>query len=156
MFDSFTDEGRRTVSLVSKCAQRLQHGTIGPEHFLLALVERGKGPVVETLFALNVTPRDVWDQVRGRGQAEIIADPPATLPFNAGAKHLLRHSLLESKRLGHNYVGPEHLLMGLISHVENPWAEPELVADILELLGVSPQRLRQELLGRLPAGDPEG
>lgn len=154
MFESINHDAREVLLTAAEHARVLRHGHVGVEHLLLALVDYGRGPVVEALFAANVSAHDVWAQARLVASTKIDGSP-WHLPYSPGAKRVLYLAMRESRRLGHNYIGAEHLLLGLLGQLDDPWAEPEAAAEILRPLGVDVGRLRQDLVARIPsdAGD---
>ncbi len=113
MFERFTDRARRVVVFAQEEARGLGHDYIGTEHALLGLVREGSGLAVQVLQASGIaleTIRLRVDEVVSRGEGS----PPGHIPFTAQAKDVLRLALLESTELGHDYIGTEHILLGLI------------------------------------------
>jgi ATP-dependent Clp protease ATP-binding subunit ClpC len=151
VFELLTDESRRVYVRAAEHARALKHDHLGVEHVLLALVDFGRGPVVEALFALNASPRDIWTQTLLLASGSETVEQAEHLPFTPGAKRALGLSVQQSRQLHHNHVGPEHLLLGLLGHLDDPWTEPEATAEVLDRIGVSLSRLRQELLTRIPS-----
>src|SRR5215472_9054651 len=113
MFERFTDRARRVVVLAQEEARMLNHSYIGTEHILLGLIREGEGVAAKALEALGISREAVRRQVE-----EIIGQdqqaPSGQMPFTPRAKKVLELSLREALQLGHNYVGTEHILLGLI------------------------------------------
>jgi ATP-dependent Clp protease ATP-binding subunit ClpC len=117
MFERFTDRARRIVVLAGEEARMLDHGWIGTEHILLGLIREGDGYAARSLESLGISLDAVRQQVEefiGRGQQE----PSGHIPFTPRAKKVLELSLRESLQLGHNYIGSEHILLGLLREGE--------------------------------------
>src|SRR5215469_2723889 len=117
MFERFTDRARRVVVLAQEEARMLDHGYIGTEHLLLGLVHEGDGIAAKALEAMEISLDAVREQVEtiiGRGQHT----ESGHIPFTPRAKRVLELSLRESSLLGHNYIGTEHILLGLVREGE--------------------------------------
>jgi ATP-dependent Clp protease ATP-binding subunit ClpC len=143
MFDLFTDEARRVVVQARDEALRFPHSSIGTHHILLSLLHDAESPATRTLASLGVS-REV---IRARVEESVPAGespPRGHIPFTPGSKIALEHALSESRRLGHEVVGPEHILLGLISEGDG------IAAHVLAELGVDLPRTRGEV-SRLPA-----
>src|SRR3989441_8698914 len=139
MFERFTDRARSVVVLAQEEARMLKHNYIGTEHILLGLAHEGGGGAAKALEAMGVSLGAVRSQVEaiiGRGQAE----PTGHIPFTPRAKKVLDLSLRESLQLGHNYIGTEHILLGLIREGEG------VAAQVLVKLGADLNRVRQQVL----------
>jgi ATP-dependent Clp protease ATP-binding subunit ClpA len=145
MFERFTDRARRVVVLAQEEARMLDHNYIGTEHILLGLIHEGEGVAATALLALGISLKTVRSQVEiiiGRGQG-----PGAGhIPFTPRAKKVLEFSLREALQLGHNYIGTEHILLGLIREGEG------VAAQVLQKLGADLNRVRQEVI-QLLQGD---
>ncbi len=145
MFERFTDQARRIVVLAQEEARMLHHNYIGAEHILLALIHEGTGTAASALGSLGITEeaaRQQVEEISGRGQQ----DPPrGHIPFTPLAKKTLELSLREAIALGNNFIGSEHILLGLIRDGDNP------ATQVLNRLGVDPNRVRQEVIRRVPA-----
>ena len=136
MFELFTDRARRVVALAQAEARLLNHNYIGTEHILLGLVRDGDGVAAKALELLNITLEGIRRQVEeiiGRGQAA----PTGHIPFTPRAKKVLELSYHERLLLGHNYIGTEHILLGLIREGEG------VAAQVLQKLGADLDRVRQ-------------
>ncbi|MCT1685966.1 ATP-dependent Clp protease ATP-binding subunit [Pseudoglutamicibacter cumminsii] len=139
MFERFTDRARRVVVLAQEEARMLNHTYIGTEHILLGLIHEGEGVAAKSLESLNVTLGAVREQVQeiiGQGSQA----PTGHIPFTPRAKKVLELSLREALQLGHNYIGTEHILLGLIREGEGT------AAQVLNSLGADPQAVRQEVI----------
>ena len=120
MFERFTDRARRVVVLAQEEARLLNHNYLGTEHLLLGLIHEGEGVAAMALESLGISPEAVRAQVEeiiGQGQSM----PTGRIPFTPRAKKVLELSLREAKQLGHNYIGTEHILLGLL-HEGEGWA----------------------------------
>ena len=122
MFERFTDRARRVVVLAQEEARMLSHNYIGTEHILLGLIHEGDGIAAKALESLGVSLEAVRAQVEeiiGQGQQA----PSGHIPFTPRAKKVLELSLREALQLGHNYIGTEHILLGLIREGEGVAAQ---------------------------------
>ncbi|MFN8016430.1 MAG: ATP-dependent Clp protease ATP-binding subunit [Acidimicrobiia bacterium] len=139
MFERFTDRARRVVVLAQEEARLLNHNYIGTEHILLGLIHEGEGVAAKALESLGIS----LDAVRGQVE-EIIgqggAAPSGHIPFTPRAKKVLELSLREALQLGHNYIGTEHILLGLIREGEG------VAAQVLVKLGADLSRVRQQVI----------
>ena len=151
MFERFTDRARRVVVLAQEEARMLNHNYIGTEHILLGLIHEGEGVAAKALDSLSINLDAVRQQVEeiiGQGQAA----PTGHIPFTPRAKKVLELSLREALQLGHNYIGTEHILLGLIREGEG------VAAQVLQKLGADLNRVRQtviQLLSGYTAGKGE-
>ena len=139
MFERFTDRARRVVVLAQEEARMLNHGYIGTEHILLGLIHEGEGVAAKALESLSISLDGVREQVQeiiGPGQES----PSGHIPFTPRAKKVLELSLREALQLGHNYIGTEHILLGLIREGEG------VAAQVLVKLGADPSRVRQQVI----------
>ena len=142
MFERFTDKARRVVVLAQEEARMLDHDYIGTEHILLGLIHEGEGIAAEALTTMGIRLEAVrWqvEQIIGRGQAQ----PAGHIPFTARAKKVLELALREALQLGHNYIGTEHILLGLVREGEG------VAAQVLQKLGADLNRVRQTVIRRL-------
>ncbi|BCB90512.1 ATP-dependent Clp protease ATP-binding subunit [Phytohabitans suffuscus] len=159
MFERFTDRARRVVVLAQEEARMLNHDYIGTEHILLGLIHEGDGVAARSLQSLGVSLEGVRQQVEeiiGQGQQAA----GQHIPFTPRAKKVLELSLREALQLGHNYIGTEHILLGLIREGEG------VAAQVLVKLGADLGRVRQRVIqlvsghaekaptGMAPAGEP--
>jgi ATP-dependent Clp protease ATP-binding subunit ClpC len=139
VFERFTDRSRRLVVLAQEEARLLHHDYIGTEHLLLGLLAKSEGLAARALVSCDVhldAARTEVVEIVGRG-----ASPPSGhIPFTERAKATLERSLRESLQLGHNYIGTEHILLGLL-------ADSSAVAvRVLDNLQIEPARVRERLL----------
>ena len=139
MFERFTDRARRVVVLAQEEARMLNHNYIGTEHILLGLIHEGEGVAAKALESLGISLEAVRAQVEeiiGQGQQA----PSGHIPFTPRAKKVLELSLREALQLGHNYIGTEHILLGLIREGEG------VAAQVLVKLGADLNRVRQQVI----------
>src|SRR6202000_443417 len=128
MFERFTDRARRVVVLAQEEARMLNHNYIGTEHILLGLIHEGEGVAAKALESLGISleaGRQQVEEIIGQGQQA----PSGHIPFTPRAKKVLELSLREALQLGHNYIGTEHILLGLIREGEG------VAAQVLVKLG---------------------
>src|SRR5689334_11437213 len=139
MFERFTDRARRVVVLAQEEARMLNHNYIGTEHILLGLIHEGEGVAAKALESLGISLDAVRQQVEeiiGQGQQA----PSGHIPFTPRAKKVLELSLREALQLGHNYIGTEHILLGLIREGDG------VAAQVLVKLGADLNRVRQQVI----------
>jgi hypothetical protein len=139
MFERFTDRARRVVPLAQEEAKRLDHNYIGTEHLLLGLIREGEGIAAKAMESLGISLDAVRQQVEeiiGRGQQA----PSGHMPFTPRAKKVLELSLREALQLGHDYIGTEHILLGLIREGDG------VAAQVLIRLGADLNRVRQQVI----------
>src|SRR5664279_5087923 len=139
MFERFTDRARRVVVLAQDEARMLNHNYIGTEHILLGLIHEGEVVAAKALETLGISLDAVRQQVEeliGHGQQA----PSGQIPFTSRAKAALELSLREALQLGHNYIGPEHILLGLIREGEG------VAAQVLGKLGADLGGVRQQVI----------
>ncbi|MFM7298709.1 MAG: Clp protease N-terminal domain-containing protein, partial [Planctomycetota bacterium] len=150
MFDRFTDRAKKVMNLARQEAQRFNHEYLGTEHILLGLVQEGSGVAANVLKNMSI------DLTKIRAEVEkIVKTGPSMvtmgqLPFTPRAKKVLELSMEEASNLGHNYIGTEHLLLGLIKENEG------IAAQVLMNLGVKLEDVRDEVLEVLGANTEEG
>jgi ATP-dependent Clp protease ATP-binding subunit ClpA len=146
MFERFTDRARRVVVLAQEEARLLTHNYVGTEHLLLGLLHEGEGIAATALESLGISleaARTQVDEIIGSGQRP----SPGQLPFTPRAKKVLELSLREEKRLKHNYIGTEHLLLALVREGTG------VGAQVLVRLGADLPRVREQVLALLSGGD---
>ncbi len=158
MFDKFTNRAKQVIKLAKKEAQRLNHNYLGTEHILLGLLKLGQGVAVNVLRNLSIdfeTVRQEVERLVGYGpEIQVYGDPALT----GRVKKVFEYANEEAANLGHNYVGTEHLLLGLLRQTDG------VAAQVLENLNVNLQEVRKEVLKELetfnlqlpPAGQPVG
>jgi ATP-dependent Clp protease ATP-binding subunit ClpC len=145
MFERFTEKARRVVVLAQEEARLLNHNYIGTEHILLGLLRETEGVAAEALESLGFTLEAVRERVGqkvGRGARR----PSGHIPFTPRAKKVLELSLREALQLDHNYIGTEHILLGLIREGEG--AAAQIMTDVAGDLG----RVRERVEEMLPPG----
>jgi ATP-dependent Clp protease ATP-binding subunit ClpC len=148
MFDRFTDRARKVMNLAKSEAQRLNHEYIGTEHILLGLVQEGSGVAANVLRNMGIDLKRIRAEIEKLVKGSSTMVPMGNLPFTPRAKKVLELSLEEASQLGHNYIGTEHLLLGLIKESEG------IAARVLTNLGVKLEDVREEVLEFL--GAPQG
>jgi ATP-dependent Clp protease ATP-binding subunit ClpC len=139
VFERFTDRARRVVVFAQEEARLLNHNYIGTEHVLLGLVREREGVAAQALTSMGIGLDAVRGQVEtiiGQGQAA----PTGHIPFTPRAKKVLELSLREALQLGHNYIGTEHILLGLVREGEG------VAAQVLQKLGADLNRVRQAVI----------
>jgi len=145
MFDRFTDRAKKVMNLARQEAQRFNHEYLGTEHILLGLVQEGSGVAANVLKNMSIDLGKIRAEVE-----KIVKTGPSMvtmgqLPFTPRAKKVLELSMEEASNLGHNYIGTEHLLLGLIKENEG------IAAQVLMNLGVKLEDVREEVLDFLGA-----
>ena len=148
MFERFTDRARRVVVLAQEEARMLDHNYIGTEHLLLGVLREDEG-VAAALAALEVgldPARELVAEIVGRGRQA----PSGHIPFTPRAKKVLELSLREALSLEHQFIGPEHILLGLINEGHG------VAVEVLRSLGAPPEQVRARVLELAPpaGGDP--
>jgi ATP-dependent Clp protease ATP-binding subunit ClpC len=149
MFERYTDEARKVVVLAQDEARRMDHNYVGSEHLLLGLL-REKGVGEKVLYSLNVTEDGVRKQVEtivGYGDSEAgTGEAKGSAPFTPRAKKVFEYALREALQLGHNYIGTEYILLGLVRESEG------IGARVLSNLGADAEKVRQEVVQRVGGG----
>ncbi|MCC8314452.1 ATP-dependent protease ATP-binding subunit ClpC [Bacillus velezensis] len=146
MFGRFTERAQKVLALAQEEALRLGHNNIGTEHILLGLVREGEGIAAKALQALGLGSDKIQKEVEsliGRGQ-----EMSQTIHYTPRAKKVIELSMDEARKLGHSYVGTEHILLGLIREGEG------VAARVLNNLGVSLNKARQQVLQLLGSNEP--
>jgi ATP-dependent Clp protease ATP-binding subunit ClpC len=145
MFGRFTERAQKVLALAQEEAARLGHGNIGTEHILLGLVREGEGIAAKALMGLGLGLEKIQKEVEsliGRGQGQ-----PTNIAYTPRAKKVIELSMDEARKLGHTYVGTEHILLGLIREGEG------VAARVLNNLGVSLNKARQQVLQLLGSSE---
>lgn len=145
MFGRFTERAQKVLALAQEEAVRLGHNNIGTEHILLGLIREGEGIAAKALVALGLSLEKIQDEVEsliGRGQEQ-----PSSIAYTPRAKKVIELSMDEARKLGHTYVGTEHILLGLIREGEG------VAARVLNNLGVSLNKARQQVLQLLGSSE---
>src|ERR671914_1726109 len=148
MYERFTDRARKVMQLANQEAQRFNHEYIGTEHILLGLVKEGSGVAANVLKNLDVDLRKIRLEVEkivqaGPGGDQVVL---GKLPHTPRAKKVIEYSVEEARNLNHNYVGTEHLLLGLLREQEG------VAAQVLMNLGLKLEDVREEVLNLLGHG----
>lgn len=147
MYERFTDRTRKVMQLANQEAQRFNHEHIGTEHILLGLVKEGSGVAANVLKNMGVDLRKIRLEIE-----QIVHPTPVTgddmvtmgkLPHTLRAKKVVEYSIEEARNLNHNYVGTEHMLLGLLAENEG------IAAQVLMNLGVKLENMREEVLNLL-------
>src|SRR6266851_6377357 len=143
MYERFTDRARKVMQLANQEAQRFNHEYIGTEHILLGLVKEGSGVAANVLKNLDIDLRKIRLEVEKIVQAGPDLVPLGKLPQTPRAKKVIEYSIEEARNLNHNYVGTEHLLLGLLREQEG------VAAQVLVNLGLKLEDVREEVLNLL-------
>ncbi|MFO0974634.1 MAG: ATP-dependent Clp protease ATP-binding subunit [Phycisphaerae bacterium] len=146
MFERFTDRARKVMALANQEAQRFNHEYIGTEHILLGLVKEGSGVGANVLKNLDMDLRKVRLEVEKLVKSGPEMVPMGKLPQTPRAKKVIEYAIEEARNLNHNYVGTEHLLLGLLREQDG------VAAQVLMNLGVKLEEVREEVLNLLGAG----
>ncbi len=145
MFGRFTERAQKVLALAQEEAIRLGHNNVGTEHILLGLVREGEGIAAKALSVLGLSPEKIQKEVEsliGKGQESV-----QTIHYTPRAKKVIELSMDEARKLGHSYVGTEHILLGLIREGEG------VAARVLNNLGVSLNKARQQVLQLLGSNE---
>jgi hypothetical protein len=162
MYERFTDRGRKVMQLANQEAQRFGHDYLGTEHLLLGLVKEGSGVAANVLKNMDI------DLARVRREVEKIVRCPGLfwmgkLPQTPRAKKVIEYAIDEARRLSHNYVGTEHVLLGLLREGEGVGGQvllnlglklEDVRAEVLKLLGQNAEPERQPQVAKLPLAVP--
>ncbi len=153
MYERFTDRARKVMQLANQEAQRFNHEYIGTEHILLGLVKEGSGVAANVLKNLDVDLRKIRLEVEKLVQSGPEMVTMGKLPQTPRAKKVIEYSMEEARNLNHNYVGTEHILLGLLREQEG------VAAQVLMNLGLKLEEVREEVLNLLghglEGGEPE-
>lgn len=145
MYERYTDRARRVIVLAQDGARHLNHNYIGTEHVLLGIVHEGEGVASRVLESLGLQLESIREQVEEIvGQGEV--KPSGYIPFTPRAKKAQEHALREALKLGHNYIGTEHLLLGLIREGEG------VAFQVLQKCGVTLEQVRTGVIQVLADG----
>ncbi|MCX7831600.1 MAG: ATP-dependent Clp protease ATP-binding subunit [Actinobacteria bacterium] len=140
-FEKFTERARKAMVYAQEEARLLNHAYVGTEHILLGILRDEEGIAAQALLALNISLEDVREQIEelmGRGETSVSDN--RQIPFTPRAKRVLEHALRESLQLGHNYIGTEHILLGILREGEG------VAAKVLESLGADLEKVRNEVI----------
>ena len=142
MFERFTHRARQVIILAQEEAKRLNQSAVGTEHILLGIIREGEGVASKVLASLNINPERVRAEIEsaiGRGERPLYEE----VAFTPQAKKLLELALDEARKLTHNYIGTEHLLLGLIREGE------VVAAGVLQAMGANLERARSQVVHAL-------
>ena len=146
MYERFTDRARKVMQLANQEAQRFNHEYIGTEHILLGLIKEGSGVAANVLKNLDVDLRKIRLEVEKLVQSGPDMVTMGKLPQTPRAKKVIEYSMEEARNLNHNYVGTEHILLGLLREQEG------VAAQVLMNLGLKLEEVREEVLNLLGHG----
>ena len=146
MYERFTDRARKVMQLANQEAQRFNHEYVGTEHVLLGLVKEGSGVAANVLKNLDVDLRKIRNEVEKIVQAGPDMVTMGKLPQTPRAKKVIEYAIEEARNLNHNYVGTEHLLLGLLREQEG------VAAQVLVALNLKLEEVREEVLNLLGHG----
>src|SRR5688572_19258321 len=150
MYERFTDRARKVMQLANQEAQRFNHEYIGTEHVLLGLIKEGSGVAANVLKNLDIDLRKIRLEVEKLVQSGPDMVTMGKLPQTPRAKKVIEYSMDEARNLGHNYVGTEHILLGLLREQEG------VAAQVLMNLGLKLEDVREEVLNLLGHGMESG
>ena len=152
MFERFTDRARRVLVLGQEEARLLNHDFFGTEHILLGLIHEGDGVAAQVLGRMGIELEDVREKVEETiGLSDLSRGAPTgSPPFTPRAKKVLELALREALQLGHNHIGTEHILLGIIREGEG------VAVQVLTSLGADPARVRQQVLNLLSSHEGPG
>lgn len=139
MYERFTDRARKVMQLADQEAQRLNHEYIGTEHILLGLIKEGSGVAAAAVKNLGVRPSQVYKAVEELAPKQPERVDTGKLPQTVATKAAIQHAMFRAKQLDHNYVGTEHLLLGLLCQTNT------VAAHALEACGLTHDQVRQEV-----------
>jgi ATP-dependent Clp protease ATP-binding subunit ClpC len=146
MYESFTDRTRKVFVLANAEAERLNHNYIATEHILLGIIKEGNGVAAQALKNLGVDLHKLWNEIEKFIQSGPDMVPTDTLGKTPRAKKVIEYSMEEARNLNHDYVGTEHLLLGVLREEES------VAAQILIKLGVKLDEARAEVVRLLGLG----
>lgn len=149
MFENrFTESAQNAINLAAESAMELGHNYVGTEHMLLGLIKEGDGVAAKILESNDINEENVTEAIREMlGTGEPVKEMPNS--FTSRTKYVVQRSAVEARRLGHNYVGTEHLLIALLRETSS------IAAKILISLGANPQKLYSDVLNMLSDDDGE-
>jgi len=147
MFNRFTDRARKVMGLPREEALRFNHDYVGTEHIVLGLIQEGRGVAADVLKNLDVDLQRIRQEVEKRVSHGTTKVTMGQLPFTPRAKKVLEFALEEASRIGHNHIGTEHLLLGLIREGEG------IAAQVLQNIVLRLEDVREEVLELVGAGE---
>ncbi|MBI3087874.1 MAG: ATP-dependent Clp protease ATP-binding subunit [Candidatus Omnitrophica bacterium] len=148
MFNKFTERARKVILLAKEEAKRFNHDYIGTEHILLGLIREGEGVAAAVLQKLGLSPEKIRLEVEKLVQSGPSTMVSGDIPFTPKAKKVIELAMEEARSLGHNYIGTEHLLLGLIREGEG------VASQVLMNLGLDLNRVRNEVITLLGSSGP--
>ena len=148
MFNKFTERARKVILLAKEEAKRFNHDYIGTEHILLGLIREGEGVAAAVLQKLGLSPEKIRLEVEKLVQSGPSTMVSGDIPFTPKAKKVIELAMEEARSLGHNYIGTEHLLLGLIREGEG------VASQVLMNLGLDLNRVRSEVITLLGSSSP--
>ncbi|MFH1655273.1 MAG: Clp protease N-terminal domain-containing protein, partial [Candidatus Omnitrophota bacterium] len=148
MFNRFTERARKVIILAKEEARRFNHDYIGTEHLLLGLVREGEGVAAAVLQKMGISLENIRIEIEKLVQPGPTTQVLGDIPFTPRAKKVLELSAEEARSLGHNYIGTEHLLLGLIKEGEG------VASQVLLNLGLDLNKVRNEVMGLLGSATP--
>ncbi|NQT06582.1 MAG: ATP-dependent Clp protease ATP-binding subunit [Candidatus Omnitrophica bacterium] len=148
MFNRFTERARRVILLAKEEAKRFNHDYIGTEHLLLGLIREGEGVAAAVLMSLGLDPTKIRMEVERLVQPGPSAAISGDIPFTPKAKRAIELSMEEARQFGHNYIGTEHLLLGLIKEGEG------VASEVLTNLGLDANKVKDEVMQILGSATP--
>src|SRR5881397_736104 len=150
MYERFTDRARKVMQLANQEAQRFNHEYVGTEHVLLGLIKEGSGVAATVLRNMDVDLRKIRNEIEKIVQAGPEMVTMGKLPQTPRAKKVIEYAIEEARNLNHNYVGTEHLLLGLLREHDG------VAAQVLRNLGLKLEEVREEVLNLLGASNEGG
>ncbi|MBL7069766.1 MAG: ATP-dependent Clp protease ATP-binding subunit, partial [Candidatus Omnitrophica bacterium] len=148
MFNRFTERARRVILLAKEEAKRFNHDYIGTEHLLLGLIREGEGVAAAVLMSLGLDPTKIRMEVEKLVQPGPSSSITGDIPFTPKAKKAIELAMEEARQLGHNYIGTEHLLLGLIKEGEG------VASEVLTNLGLDAGKVKDEVMQILGSATP--
>jgi ATP-dependent Clp protease ATP-binding subunit ClpC len=148
MFERFTDRARKVMALANTEAHRRNNAYIGTEHLLLAIIKEGGGTAIQIFKRLNIDCRTIREEVNDLAENGNEPTTQSKLPQTARTKRVLEASITEARSLGHNYVGTEHLLLGLLKETDG------IAYEVLTNVGLSSEHTRSIVLSMSFSGVP--
>jgi ATP-dependent Clp protease ATP-binding subunit ClpA len=140
MYERFTDRARKVMQLANQEAHRFNHRFIGPEHILLGLVKEGCGVGAQALKTLGISLPSLRSEIEKNVLSAPESSVPGQLPQSPRAKEVVEHAIDEARHLNHNYVGTEHMLLGVLREGDG------VAARVLANLGIKLEAVRESVL----------
>ena len=143
MFKRFTERARKVVILAREEAERYRHEYLGTEHILLGLLKDGGGFAIAVLQKLGIDPKQLRVELERNLPKSVDTPVEGDIPFTPKAKKVLEYAVEEARLMGHNYIGTEHLLLGIVREKDG------LAAKVLSSLGINLQETREQTVNLL-------